>query len=239
MRPIQLYKEPKVYDLAYSGPRGDATFYSRISSHRKTLYLGVGSGRIFLKMDRKNSQICGVDCSVNMLRKLKKKISNTSNSSLIIWNVLNSPKIFSGEKFDQIIAPFSFFAQFEEGDVKKILKNCQSLLNEGGRIVTDFFNPALNPKEDYAKFEKVKSGFKITKHEFYDHKKNYLLEITCVKKDKKQMIGELALKCYFPNKIRKIFSVAGFKPKLYGGYSRQSLTKRSKNIILIAEKLNK
>lgn len=232
-----MYKEPEIYDLAYKGTPGDVQFYSKISNSGSVLYLGVGSGRIFSKIYDNNEKIFGVDYSPTMLKKLKRKIPNINSSRLIVWNVLKSPKVFRNKKFDKIIAPFSFFTQFSESDIQKILKNCHELLSEDGVLVTDFFCPYVNPSEDFKEVNLSDGDLYIKKYELYDHAEQLLLEVTHVKDRNKIMSGELLLKFYFPDQIKKIFSKGKFKSELYGNFSKGPLTKSSKTILLIAKKL--
>lgn len=236
-----LYDHPDVYDLAYKGSTGDVNFYKQNTSKGKVLYLGIGSGRGYLKLIKNNSNIYGLDYSKTMVESLKKKNPKIDATKIIFANVLNA-KIEKGS-FDKIIAPFSFFTQFEIDDVEKIFANCNKWLKKDGILITDFFSPYHHPT--YAKKSLVKAftrkginKVKVTSYEFYDFIKQKLYEFTLVETKGKQFIAQLDLNFYFPNEIIATAKLAGFKLlNMWGDFQKKELNTNAETMVFVFKKI--
>ncbi len=65
-----VYECPELYELAYPGYPGDREYYLSKTQAGDVLYLGVGTGRIFLPMAAQNPHALGVESSSDMCRVL-------------------------------------------------------------------------------------------------------------------------------------------------------------------------
>ncbi len=234
-----LYEHANIYDLAYKGYPGDIDFYKKIVKSGKVLYLGIGSGRVYLNLIKINSNVYGLDYSQAMIKRMREKNPAIDPKKLIFANVLKAR--IENESFDIIIAPFSFFTQFEEEDVMQIFTNCYRWLKKDGKLVTDFFSPYLNPpyNKNFVKAftKKSKNKVKITSYEFYDYVKQRLYEFTLVNEKGRNYLVRLDLSYYFPNQINLMAKKCGLKTVgSFGDFKKNLLTTKSKVMVFIFQK---
>ncbi|MEQ1849146.1 MAG: class I SAM-dependent methyltransferase [Candidatus Peribacteraceae bacterium] len=224
---------PDLYDLVYCGYPGDVEFYRKHAYKKLTLYLGVGTGRIFQKIAVDNSDIIGIDSSANMKESFDLRFPHLSNRL-----VKCDFSVFEAvHKYDVIIAPFSFFNQFSKREVIRFLRKARLLLKTGGKIVTDFYSPFSNPINKISEIKNKKiSGKKLEIIYLYDHVQQKLSEFVLMK-SRKNVCSRLDLFTYYPNEIRELLQESGFKKiRMMGDYKSGSLTIHSKLITVEALK---
>ncbi len=219
---VSLYSRGDFYDLAYKGYRGDTTFYSSlIGKHDKSLYLGTGTGRIFAKLANQCPLLLGVDYSPHMLKVMLKRFPQISRDRILIKDVFKLK--MKPRTFDVIIAPFSFFTQFERAASLKLVRKLHSFLKKGGRLYADFYSPYSNPKNTELEIRRfnISSSKYFYKIYHYPKSEKKLNEYTVIYDAGNVVVLELKLFDYYPKDIRQIFSGGGFKKiKLTSGFSR-------------------
>jgi ubiquinone/menaquinone biosynthesis C-methylase UbiE len=238
VKPKSLYEHSQLYDLAYRGAKGDIKYYANVSAKGKVLYLGVGTGRIFLPLYERNKEIIGIDKSKKMLQVLKGKNKKLNSTNLLVKDVFKAD--FKRESFDIVVAPFSFLTQFPEKKVETLLKKILKWLRPNGRFVTDFFSPFSNPLDRNSEIQTIKLGNGIFCKVLYlfDHLNQKLDEYTVLKQGKETFLALLQLNSLYPKQIIDLTTKAGFKSiTLTADFTGKPLTTRSKTIVLEARKL--
>ena len=232
-----LYDYAEVYDLAYKGHKGDIQFYKEQSQHGRTLYLGVGTGRIFSKLVENNPNIFGVDNSQAMISLMLKKHSQVPKNQIIFCNIFTAD--FEENSYDTIIAPFSFLTQFSQEQAICILTLIRKWLKPEGKFVTDFFSPFRNPiaKKVETKSKRLSSRKRIKTYFIYDHIKQELAEYTLVTTKEETLLLELKLNYFYPRELIKMSHQTNFVvEKMAGGFKGEALTVNSGVIVLILRK---
>lgn len=236
--PIEsLYKNPNSYDIAYPGFEGDIEFYGNLLHEGNVLYAGIGSGRGFSEMAKLKPNIKGLDISNEMLEQLMEKFPGINRENLIEDDIRD----LSGEKFDQIIAPYAFLNVFNPRDLKKAVTSISGSLKPNGQFITDVFSPFNNPpynqKSEIYRNDSESDGTRILIEIFYDHIRQRLLEITYTKDaNGSETLTNLQNHFYFPNELERIFENAGLSTKIYGGYDLSAPKEDSEPLVVIATK---
>lgn len=237
---LPLYDNPDYYDLAYPGQEGDVDFYAdRAMRAKKVLYLGIGTGRIFSKILRKNKKahIYGIDYSKAMIRHFKKSYTRFSKN-VHCKNVLNGHN-FPPAYFDVVLAPHSFFTHFNKKQLHLALSNCRKWLKDSGQFLTDNFSPFKNSPEALERYQEVSSPkVKVITFICYNHNRQYLTEYNFITTaHKKKYVARIKLRYYYPQQFAEILQRAGFKNiSQYGDFSLRSVSKKAKYLLYIAEK---
>ncbi len=226
-----LYMHAEIYDMAYRGNKGDIDFYKKMAKKGSVLYLGVGTGRIFSKLININGNIIGIDRSKTMTDMVKKKFPKVSRSNLIIGDVFSVE--FGKERFDTIIAPFSFLTQFDVQKSTKLLGRIRNWLKKDGIFITDFFSPYKNPvNSDIEIIEKRIEKILIKNFYFYDNKKRTLDEFTLIRKNKKTYLVELNLHIFYPEQIKEMSKKSKFrKCQIFSGYNKEQFSKQNELLV--------
>ncbi|MCC6866633.1 MAG: class I SAM-dependent methyltransferase [Ignavibacteria bacterium] len=107
----------------------------------RILEAGVGTGRIFVPALIAGADIYGVDYSELMLLRLKEKIAQ--NEHYRIWQE-DLRRFDSGMSFSLVIMPFRVFHHMVTiDDQLKTLNRIYNVLDEGGKLIFDVFNPDI------------------------------------------------------------------------------------------------
>jgi SAM-dependent methyltransferase len=145
-----LFKYPssfaRFYDTIYHQLRDSVDndfFIDEIKKTRgKTLEIGVGTGRLFIKALSAGSDTYGIDISESMLEVLYGKLPQDQHFRISKQNMTD---FSSDDKYDLAIAPFRVFMHLtEKEDQLKALNNVWKHLNADGRFIFDVFVPDLN-----------------------------------------------------------------------------------------------
>ncbi len=133
------------YDIFYSSSEHEEEkYYQKISEdfEGKILEIGVGTGRIAIKLAEIGKNVVGIDSSIEMIAKAEKKIKDKKLSkkiSLIKANMLNFQL---NEKFNLIIIPANTLLLCEnEEDQINVLKNCANHLRSKGVLIFNVYYP--------------------------------------------------------------------------------------------------
>ena len=134
------------FDYYALGNRNDVEFY--VSQARqaggRVLDLGCGTGRISCALAEAGCEVVGVDRSGAMLDVAKSKVAGlpSDKRSKVRFVEADIVNLDLNEKFDLIISPYQAL-QFvvSLGDLRKALKTAHDHLNDGRRLIFDFFDP--------------------------------------------------------------------------------------------------
>ena len=133
------------YDVFYSSSEyKEEKYYQEISKSfkDKILEIGVGTGRIAIKLAQMGKNVVGIDSSIDMLAKAEKKIKNkklSKNISLVNADMLNFEL---NEKFNLIIIPANTLLLCKnEAEQIKVLKNCVKHLTTEGVLIFNVYYP--------------------------------------------------------------------------------------------------
>ena len=133
------------YDVFYSSSEyKEEKYYQEISKSfkDKILEIGVGTGRIAIKLAQMGKNVVGIDSSIEMLAKAEKKIKNkklSKNISLVNADMLNFEL---NEKFNLIIIPANTLLLCKnESEQIKVLKNCVKHLTTEGVLIFNVYYP--------------------------------------------------------------------------------------------------
>lgn len=234
-----LYNHGELYDIAYSGHEGDVEFYSEQAKQGKVLYLGVGTGRIFSAAVKKNPHVIGIDNSQSMVDVMLARFPHVKKNQVIMDDAFRVE--LPPNSFDKIIAPFSFFTQFDKEKSVFLMQKLRDWLVPGGALVTDFFSPFQNPiaKNVETSLRKFPQGVSVRTYFVYDHVEQKLFEYTLVKRRKEVVLLELKLNYFYPKEIREMARDAGYTiDSLDGGFNHEKLTTDSQLIVASLRKDN-
>lgn len=235
-----LYDNPEIYDVAYSAKSEDYNFYESVINHYDSLYLGIGTGRLFQKLFKSNNKIIGIDNSSKMLDRFFLKHPNFTKEICQTKSALDKNS-FSSNSFERIIAPHSFFSQFSIGENFRIFANIYNWLKPNGVFYWDIFSPFQNAPfqfdaeiSKYYESEIYEVGFGVS----YDHINQKSSECTFAtnKITKEKIMLKIDLNYYYPNEILRTLSSAGFKAKMHD-LSFGELTVNSEDIYFSCEKV--
>ncbi|MBL01764.1 MAG: hypothetical protein CL774_04650 [Chloroflexi bacterium] len=133
------------YDIFYSSSEHEEEkYYQKISEdfEGKILEIGIGTGRIAIKLAEIGKNVVGIDSSIEMISKAEKKIKNKKLSkkiSLINANMLNFQL---NDKFNLIIIPANTLLLCEnEEEQINVLKNCVNHLTSKGVLIFNVYYP--------------------------------------------------------------------------------------------------
>lgn len=236
-----LYSFSKFYDIAYKGDRGDKDYYNKIVKNATCpLYIGVGTGRIFSRLWKINPGIQGLDRSIEMINGMLQTYPYINTKQLIIGDILTYK--FSN-KFDTVIAPFSFLTQFEFNDSFRILRSINRILSDDGVFSSDFYSPYDVPRQSDLQIGPVVRTKKFGSYFMvycYSGKNTQLSEYSIVKTGDQILVLELKLFTYYPRDILRLFRMAGFSNvSISRGFSSQTRHLSNAPIVVSASKLGK
>jgi SAM-dependent methyltransferase len=133
----------EVYDQLYPGsPDADqaAEFISELSPKGRILELGVGTGRLALRMAAKGLQVHGVDASPKILQKLR---DQDSENNVLLTEADFSEELPEGDFDVALIALNTLFMLPDPEKQIDTLKLMRSRVGSGGRVVVETYNPSI------------------------------------------------------------------------------------------------
>jgi len=212
----------------------------------KVLEAGVGTGRIFLPALNSGADIFGVDYSENMLVKLKEKLPVKEHYR--VW-AEDIRRFDAGRSFKLVISPFRVFQHLLTiDDQLDALNSIYNVLDDGGRLIFDVFNPDLkrltNPVENILEFDgEYLPGHKLQRYASvnYDHiiqqmdlKFKFIWEEDGLEKTD---TFSTPLRYYFRYELENLIGRTKFKiENIYGSFKREELSNRSNEQILVLKK---
>jgi ubiquinone/menaquinone biosynthesis C-methylase UbiE len=229
------------YDLFFRGLPGDKSFYA-IEAFKadSVLELTCGTGRITLAIAEKGARIIGLDVSREMLSKAKEKASLRGlNNVRFIRADMRSFRL--SEKFDLVIIPYNAFLHLTTiEDQKKTLGNIRKHMTPNGRLIFDVFVPDLrkitgNHGKEFT--TKSSKGLQLAETSYYNTL-NQTIRVNFTFKKENTRKGSMTLRYCFRDELLLLFENTGFKVEaVYGGFRRQELTEKSKQMIWVLRKM--
>lgn len=154
---IEQYRglDALLYDSDYATyDPSDIHFYVEEASRcgSPVLELGCGTGRITIPIANAGVDVVGVEISPDMLEIARQKVSETPPAvaeriSLVQGNMCDFDL---GRTFDLVIIPFRvFICLMTVDEQKQALRNVHRHLNEGGRLILNYFDPDLREILDH------------------------------------------------------------------------------------------
>ena len=186
---------------------------------------GTGNNTILLKDDFKTT---GVDISPEMLKLAKKKLPGVKFIKGDMKNLALS------ERFDVIVCMFASIAyNLNYDELESTLKIFYNHLQPGGVVVFD-----LHIHDDYFLGDRVwvntvvEKDLQIARISPSPQRKDVLdLNMIMLVKDKGKIdfeIDQHQIGLFNANKIKKVMSAVGFKPKLYAGFTNKTWANKMK-----------
>jgi SAM-dependent methyltransferase len=128
------------YDRHMEDYTADTKFYARYAKRGRTvLELGSGTGRVSLPLAKRGCVVTGVDFLPHMVRLARAKARRAKlRVRWIEGDVLTAP--IPG-RFELVLAPFNFLAQFPRRALPRVLARVRRLMAPGGLFICDVFNP--------------------------------------------------------------------------------------------------
>lgn len=243
------------YDRLAPGIKGDLEFYLHEAKkvRGKVLEVACGTGRVLLPLAKAGVDITGVDSSRGMLGVLRGRMGGFKKKPMIVCADMRSFRL--KERFDLVIIPYRAFLHMEtQEDQLRALKNFHKHLSPKGRLVLNFFVPSHDfiVKYDGKRFRqkerdwvdrKTGNRVRVFYHQKYDRLDqlsfwtNTLEEVDRKGRVVKRTSLPGSLRYIFKNEFELLLRAGGFSRwRAYGGFKRQRLTSKSKEMVWIAEK---
>lgn len=213
----------------------------------KVLEAGVGTGRIFVPALNSGADIYGVDYSERMLERLKEKLP--SKEHFRFWQE-DLRRFDSGRTFSLVIMPFRVFQHMLTiEDQLNTLNRIYNVMDEGGRLIIDVFNPDLKrltgSVENLLEFDgEYKPGQKLQRyvsvnyrHEVQqlDMKFRYVWDENGIENSDE---FSTPLRYFFRYELENLVGRTKFTlENFYGSFKRDEFSSKSSEQILILKKL--
>lgn len=231
---FDVYKHPDLYNLAYPGYKGDNEYYIEKGKEGSVLYLGVGTGRLFVPLAHLNPNLVGLDISPEMLKLLRQ-----NNPEIVENQILEADaRTFDlGENtFDRVVAPYSFLQCFDEEDMLKLFRNVYRALKPEGTFHTDTFSPFLIPfrkKGLETSIRLVAESTRVAIYVTYNHVLQTMQELAFISKNNApDQVLEMNMYYYFPHEVVDALRMAGFKEtNVIGDYTNESFDSTEHEIV--------
>ncbi len=229
------YRHPEEYDLAYPGYDGDAAYYVEKASTGRVLYLGVGTGRIFLQVLEVNPAVIGVDSSPEMIRFLAQHHQSVRADQILLADAACAQ--LPPDHFDTIVAPYSFLQVVDEAALPTLLRNVRRWLKPGGHFHTDIFSPYLIPFRTPGleiSARKVRDDTRVAIYILYDHVRQTMTELAVIDSLRGRQLLEMHLSYYLPKQLIDVFRDAGLaEPTIAGGYQGEPFDPAANEILVL------
>ncbi len=241
----------RFYDAVYDNfpfLKTAAEFYHEEirNSGGRVLEAGVGTGRIFLPAIAGGADMYGLDYSERMLARLKEKLPAKVHHR--VWNA-DMRRFDSGMTYSLVISPFRVFQHLLTiDDQLNALNSIYNVLEDGGRLIFDVFNPDLKrlvtPVNDFLEFEgEYEPGKKLKRYSSvsYDHSVQQMDLKFRFEWDEdgieKTDVFSTPLRYYFRYELENLVGRTKFKiENIYGSFTREEFGSSSKEQILILRK---
>ncbi len=236
-----IFLEPEEYELLHADVVEDIPFYLNIVEEfgGPVLELGCGTGRISFPIAMSGHRVVGIDVSFPMVRRaISKEDYGKLKLRCLVGDMRRIP--LSG-RFPLILVPYNAFSHlYTFRDVVDFFREVRRLLDDGGRLIIDVFNPDADilkgtfirrPVGSY-----VKDGRRVDVHGtgWYDpatqvnHIKWYFSD------GRREWVREFTMRVYFPQEIINYARFMGFRVEAaYGDYSGGEITASSPRILLV------
>jgi SAM-dependent methyltransferase len=170
--------DAELYDIVYADYDDDIPFYvaEAQTSNGPCLELGCGTGRILIPSAEAGATMVGVDPSQPMLAQARRKIASlppdVRDRIMIHRGDMRTVKL--DQQFALVTVPFrAFLHLLTVEDQIAALHNIHRLLQPGGRLVLNFFDPSL--ESIVAHGGPIGGALHLTGEQFFDPRTNRLL----------------------------------------------------------------
>jgi len=236
------------YDYMFKGREEDVKFYVKEAKKAKgkVLEIACGTGRVYLELLRNGIDAYGIDISDALLNVLRNKAKKEGLEAKVYNQDMRYFKF--DEKFDRILLPFSsFLHNTTYKDQITTLKNIYKHLNEGGKLIIDFFLPdyeymckSFNKKVRDLEFVKDGKEYVVYKNEKFDPINQIIyMHQDIVEKNTNSKLGELnfTIRYIYKNEFELLLRLAGFsKWRVYGGFNYEPLKSKEQRLVWVVEK---
>lgn len=212
----------------------------------RILEAGTGTGRIFVPALNMGADIYGVDFSERMLARLKEKIPVSQHYR--IWQE-DLRRFDSGKSFSLVIMPFRVFQHMLTIEDQLNTLNCiYNVLDDGGRLIFDVFNPdikrLLNPVSDLLEFDgEYKPGSRLQRYvtvSYQNHLQLLDLKFRFIwDENGREMTDEFTapMRYFFRFELENLAGRTKFRlENFYGSFEREDFNSSSKEQILVLRK---
>lgn len=252
---VNMYQWADYYDITQRGVTGDIPFYLEVARENQgeVLDLACGTGRITIPLAQEGIAVTGLDLSIEMLERAKRKAEVAGVVDRIHF-VQGDMRTFDlQKKFSTIMIPFrSFLHLLYIQDQMKALGRIRQHLLPGGKLVMNVFVPKIDHL--YEESEKMslrgmyplESGEQVAMWDYtiYDHFQQ-LSEVTRtyerISPDgivQEKVVGRFTLRYIFPSELHHLLRLNGFKVvQRYGSFEKAPFDQKSTELILVAEAL--
>jgi len=204
-----------------------------ISKKSRLLDLACGNGRHAYLMSKYTSNVFGLDLSSHLLNEAcKKKVANQSPSF-----VRADMRYFPFNiKFDIIFSLFTSFGYFEDDKLHlHVAKEIRSSLKKSGLFVLDYFNPNYVKETLISRGKRMVGEIEVEEERWIKNKRVHK-NISIQKNGSKKTFHE-SVRMFELDELRDLLKKAGIETnKVFGDYDGSSYKKKSKRIIVFAEK---
>ncbi len=240
----------RYYDLD-PVPFDDIPFYLKEipSPEVSILELGCGTGRVLIPLTKVCGYVHGIDSSEAMLaiceRKLKEAGVSSQKASVSIGDIINLENL--GRAFELIIAPYHVFQNLETDlEVEGFFKTVRNHLASGGSCIINTFNTdpeilkKLQTGAENFDWEAKDGPYQITCSSWLrkiDLEKPTLYLDAIYRRYsaenlEEEVVGQIVLRCYYPNQLTEIIESHGFKVMgAWGGYSGEKYGEGSELVV--------
>lgn len=248
--------DAELYDSDYAGyDPSDIYFYveEAVKCGSPVLELGCGTGRITIPIANAGIEVVGVEISPDMLEIARQKIAElpavTGEKITLVQG--NMCDFHLDRKFDLAIIPFRvFLCLMTIEEQKQALLNIRRHLNDGGKLIVNFFDPDLREILDHNehqrnvqklmnRFKHPKTGNPVTEWSCWDYDineqtitetRNYIEQDS-----ENNIVGnkfvKLSIRYIFRWEMHHLFELCGFKIEaLYSDFDRSPFRARGEQI---------
>jgi len=254
---MNYYTDPNLYDLDYDERIFDKIFYLNEAEKIKgeVLELGSGTGRVSTFLYKNNIKLTCIEKNKSFIEfaKQKQKNINIIEADFCDFNL--------NKTFDLIIMPFNAFQEIHINELAlKCLESIKKHMHKGSVFIFDINNVVFSEldrdKSSFMVYDTYRAYYenKVLKraYNYLDNKKieeiivednivydfeNQLANYTLFynfKNKKKNFINQITHKIYFPQEIKTLLNISGFKiSKKYGAFNYLEFDKDSSSQIFI------
>jgi len=254
--------DAELYDIVYADYDDDIQFYVEEvqAANGPCLELGCGTGRILIPAAQAGATLVGVDTAQPMLalarRKLGKLPPDVQERIKLVRGDMRTVQL--DQHFALVTVPFRAFLHLLAADDQiAALHNIHRLLQPGGRLVLNFFDPSL--ESIVAHGGPLGGALHLTGEQFFDPRTNRLLieyatvhytpqlqrleqyfvydELNRDGRVMGRLYRNLQMRYIFRWEFEHLLARCGFElVALYGSFDRQPHLRTGQELIWIAQK---
>ena len=221
----------------------------------QVLELGCGTGRLLLPLAQAGHQVTGVDCSLAMLQRARRRIHGEGPEIARRINLLCADMTdfsLAGEPFDLAILSYNTFMHLDAASVLQACRNIKRHLAPGGYLFIDIVNPLLleqTPEDRSLTLDRTfidsHSGDLVVVMAANDlDESRQLLTITWIYDASppcggpiKRRVAPVAYHYYFPHQIELALEQVELElVAIYGSYRQEPFSEESERLLFLARR---